>query len=100
MARAPAAAESSVPVVVVAYDGSPAAERALAYAAEREAAEELVRAVRAERVHEGSGAHVAVGARERAAVQVARAAREREGAVDDPDSCLHNERLRRLGLCE
>ena len=53
-------------------------------AAERDVAEQLVGAVGAERVHEAAGADVAVGAGERMAVEVAGAAGEGEGAVDDP----------------
>ena len=46
------------------------------------------------------GAHVAVGAGERAAVEVAGAARQRERAVDDARRRLVDERLGRLGLGE
>src|SRR5215213_3821782 len=68
--------------------------------AEGELAEELVGAVCAEGVHEGDGADVAIGARERAAVQVAGSAGEGERAVDDADGRLTDERLRGLGLRE
>ena len=63
-------------------------------------AEEVVGAVGAERVHEGAGLDVAVGAGEGAAVEVAGAAREGERAVDDPGGRLVDERLRGLGLGE
>src|SRR5438046_8306373 len=60
--------------------------------------DQVVRAVRAERMHERTGADVAVGARERMAVAVARAARERERAVADPHRRDADERLRGLRL--
>jgi hypothetical protein len=53
-----------------------------------------------ERVHEAPGADVAVGARERVAVEVPGAAAERQRAVDDPRRGLVDERLRGLGLGE
>ena len=68
--------------------------------AEGDVGEVVVGAVGAEWVHEGAGLDVAVGARERAAVQVAGAAREGERAVDDPGGRLVDERLRGLGLGE
>jgi len=51
--------------------------------AEGDVGEVVIGAVGAERVHERPGFDVAVGARERAPVDVAGAAREGEGAVDD-----------------
>ena len=63
-------------------------------------AEVVVGAVGAERVHEGAGLDVAVGARERAAVDVAGAAREGERAVDDAGGRLVDERLGGLRLGE
>src|ERR671922_501949 len=61
--------------------------------AQGDAAEVVVGAVGAERVHEGAGLHVAVRARERAAVDVAGAAREGERAVDYASGCLVDGRL-------
>ena len=69
-------------------------------AARGELSEEGVGAVRAQWVHEGQCADVAVGAGERAAVQVAGAARLRERAVDDADRGLADEELGALGLRE
>src|SRR5919198_850102 len=51
--------------------------------AEGDGGEVVVGAVGAQRVHEDAGLDVAIRARERAAVDVARAAGERERAVDD-----------------
>src|SRR3954452_12681259 len=68
--------------------------------AERDAREVVVRPVRAERVHERAGLHVAVGARERAPAHVAGAAREGERAVDDLGRRLAHERIGGLGLGE
>src|SRR5262245_35387722 len=56
--------------------------------------EERVGAVGAERVHERRRTDVAVCARERAPVQVAGAAGERERPVDDSHGRLCDERLR------
>src|SRR2546423_510295 len=68
--------------------------------AESDAAEVVVGAVGAERVHEGTGLDVTVRARERAAVDVAGTAREGEGAVHDAGGRLVDERLGGLGLGE
>ena len=68
--------------------------------AEGDAGEIVVGAVRAERVHEGAGLDVAVGARQRAAVDVAGAAREGERALYDAGGRLAHERLGGLGLGE
>src|SRR5215218_10263791 len=68
--------------------------------AEGDPAEVVVGAAGAERVHEGAGLDVAVGAGERAAVEVAGAAREGERAVHDPGGRLVDERLGGLRLGE
>ena len=68
--------------------------------AECESAEELVRAVRAERVHERAGADVAVRACEGTAVQVAGAAGQGKRAIDDAHGGLADEHLRGLRLSE
>src|SRR5689334_23266940 len=69
-------------------------------ASEGDTAEELVRAVVAERVHERAGADVAVGPGERRAVQVPGAAGEGERPVDDAGRGVADERLGRLSLGE
>ena len=76
------------------------AQRERVRSAEGDVAEEVVRAVGAERVHERAGPDVAVRARQRRAVEVAGAAGQRERAVDDPRRRLVDERLRRLALGE
>ena len=80
--------------------GGGMAQRRAWCAAERDVADEVVRAVGAERMHEAAGADVAVGAGERVAVEVAGAAGQRERAVDDPRGGLVDERLRGLRLGE
>ena len=69
-------------------------------AARGELPEEGVGTVRAERVHEGHCADVAVGAGEGAAVQVTGASGERERAVDDADRGLADVELGALGFRE
>src|ERR671910_402366 len=66
--------------------------------AESDAAEVVVGAVCAERVHEGARLDVAVRARQRTAVHVAGAAREGERALDDARSRLVHEGLGGLRL--
>src|SRR3954451_12245094 len=68
--------------------------------AERDAREVVVRPVRAERVHERAGLHVAVGARERAPVHVTGSAREGQRTIDDLGGGLADERLGGLRLGE
>ena len=68
--------------------------------AESDLPDELVGAVGGERVHERAGADVAVGPRDRVAVEEPGAARERERAVDHAGGGLVDERLDRLRLGE
>src|SRR3954452_18172890 len=68
--------------------------------AEGDAADEVIRAVRAERVHERPRADVAIGARQRVTAPVARAARDRQRAVDDATGGVVGEGLGRLGFGE
>src|SRR5215207_10250292 len=68
--------------------------------AEGDLCEVVVGAVGAERVHEGAGLDVAVGARERAAVDIAGAAGERERALHGAGGGLADERFGGLGLGE
>src|SRR5947209_7826565 len=68
--------------------------------AEGDAAEVVVCAVGAERVHERAGLDVAIRPGQRAAVGVAGTAREGERAVDDARGCLVDERFRRLRFGE
>src|SRR5947209_8127362 len=68
--------------------------------AERNVAEVVVGTVGAERVHEGARLDVAVGAGERAAVDVAGPAGEGERAVNDAAGRLVDERLGGLGFGE
>src|SRR5690242_4949427 len=69
-------------------------------AAQRDVADQLVRAVGAERVHEAARAYVAVRARERVTVAVPGAARDGERPVDDARRGLVHEGLGRLGVRE
>src|SRR4051812_23919282 len=66
--------------------------------AERHVGEVVIGTIRPEGVHEGAGPDVAVRPRQRAAIEIAGTAGERERALDDTGGRLVDERLRRLCL--
>lgn len=74
--------------------------REIALAAGGELSEERIGAVGSQRMHEGGGAGIALGAGERTAVPVAGSAGERERTVDDAHGGPADEGLGALRLGE